>query len=98
MWIMNCLPLLKKKVHLKEVRIHLNEFVIVKNKDGEVNLDKLKAVKKEPAEGTARKKETPPPKAQQGKMQIDLLSLKIGKSCLQRLLERRKTIHPRMEH
>lgn len=74
------LPIFKGKVHLQEMRIDLKEFVVVKNKNGEINLDSLKVVEDQ-KEKKARKK----PKAEakgKGKapdIQIDLLELKIGK-------------------
>jgi len=62
---------LRKEVHLEELRINLREFVVVKDRQGRLNLDSLKAIKSdkraEPSKG-----ETPP-------IQIDLLRLKIGK-------------------
>ena len=66
---------LKRKVHLKEVRLDLREFVVVKNKDGKLNLDSLKVVQAEKGEVPAEKKE----KAAMPEFQIDVLKLKIGK-------------------
>lgn len=72
---------LKKKVHLQEVRLHLKEFVVVKNKDGQLNLDSLQAL------GGAKAEE--PPQEQKDKtkkekepmpdIKIDILKLKIEK-------------------
>jgi hypothetical protein len=70
--------MLKKKTHLNEVRIHLKEFVVVKNKDGLLNLDSLKVVKetkKENAEPAKAEKKTKP----DGSFQIDVMSLRIDK-------------------
>ncbi len=75
-------PLLKGKVHLTDIKIHMKEFVVVKNKDGKINLDKLKPVgaiqkKKTPkkeADKKAEKKESKPIK-----LQIDNLSFRIDK-------------------
>lgn len=70
---------LKKKVHLEEVRLHLKEFIVAKNKDGELNLDTLTSIggAKEAKEGVEEKKEegkkSPPA------IKIDLLKLKIDK-------------------
>ncbi len=61
--------LLKRKVHLEEVRLNLKEFTVVKNKEGKLNLDSLKAIKKE---SSKKKKKS-------SNLQIDLLELKIGK-------------------
>lgn len=74
------LPIFKGKVHLQEMRIYLKEFVVVKNKNGEVNLDSLKVVEDQ-KEKKARKKPKTKTKGK-GKtpdIQIDLLKLKIGK-------------------
>jgi uncharacterized protein involved in outer membrane biogenesis len=67
------MALLKKTIHLTEVRINLNEFVIVKNSKGEINLDSLKAVQE------SKKKEEPGKKAEMPPFKIDVLELKVGK-------------------
>ncbi|MBN1794797.1 MAG: hypothetical protein JW844_07535 [Candidatus Omnitrophica bacterium] len=67
--------LFAKKIHLREMRIDLKEFVIVKNKDGESNLDKLKAIQ-QPKEGEAKEEKG---KGAAPEMRIDNLHLKIGK-------------------
>ena len=62
-------------VHLRDIRINLKEFVVVKNKDGKLNLNSLKVVK-------AKKEGAKPAEAQGGKVpniRIDNLELKIGK-------------------
>ncbi|MFC1645673.1 hypothetical protein ACFL2Y_00645 [Candidatus Omnitrophota bacterium] len=66
---------LQRKVHLEEIRLNIKEFVVVRNKFGETNLNSLKVVqaKKKPAE--EQKKE----KAKLPQIQIDLLKLTIGK-------------------
>ncbi len=73
----------KKKVHLDEVRLHLKEFVVVKNKDGRLNLDSLTSIgaAEETKEGTQKKKEAPQKKSKAAapKIKIDLLKLKIDK-------------------
>lgn len=66
----------KGRVHLREVRVNLKEFVVVKNDNGELNLDSLKAVK----EGQEKR----PKQEKRGEMktpalQIDNLRLKVGK-------------------
>jgi len=70
-----------KKIHLEEVRLNLNEFLIVKNKDGVLNLDSLKAVQAaEPADAPKEEKpEEKKPKEKAPEMQIDLLLLKLNK-------------------
>ena len=67
------------KVHLEEVRLHLKEFIVVKNEAGELNLDSLRVIKEaeeveEPKKGDTEKKKTEMPD-----IQIDLLALKIDK-------------------
>jgi hypothetical protein len=66
---------LKGKVHLYDMKLNLKEFVVVKNKDGKLNLDSLKVVQ-------AQKEGKKPQEKDKGKapdMQIDNLELKIGK-------------------
>jgi uncharacterized protein involved in outer membrane biogenesis len=64
--------LLKKKIHLEEVRIDLKQFTVVKNAQGQLNLDSLKVVQESKEK---EKKE----KAAMPELTIDLLQLKIGK-------------------
>ena len=70
--------ILQGKIHLYDMRIDLQKFVVVKNAKGELNLDALKPVQKEQV---AKDSETEP-KKERGKaseMLIDDLELKIGK-------------------
>ena len=63
----------KSKVHFKQVRINLKELIVIKNRDGRLNVDALK-----PTELERNKKE----KAKPGKapeFQIDELHLTIGR-------------------
>jgi uncharacterized protein involved in outer membrane biogenesis len=62
--------LLKGAPHLQEVQLDLRQLVVVRNKDGKLNLDSLKPAGAKEADGK-------PAKALQ--IQIDLLRLKIGK-------------------
>ena len=62
--------ILKKNYHFPEIRLDLKELVVVRNKEGEVNLDSLKPAQKEGVQG---------PSAPMPKFQIDHLKLKIGK-------------------
>ncbi|MDD5427859.1 MAG: hypothetical protein PHI58_01300 [Candidatus Omnitrophica bacterium] len=63
------------KVHLTEARINMQEFTVVKNEQGKLNLDSLKVVQAQ--------KPGAKPEAQAGgkapEIQIDKLRLKIGK-------------------
>lgn len=67
--------IIQGKVHLPEVRLNLREFVVVKNENGELNLNSLKVVQaqkgaRRPGGGEAVK--VP-------EIQIDSLELKIGR-------------------
>ena len=63
------------KIHLKEMRINMKEFVVEKNTKGELNLDSLKMM-----ETGEKKKPAPEPAEKKGMaLQIDTLSLKVGK-------------------
>jgi len=62
-------------IHLEEVRINMNEFYVVKNENGELNLDSLKVVQ-------AQKNNEEPAgrdKAKAPDIQVDVLELKVGK-------------------
>jgi len=76
--------IVKGKVHLEEMRLYLREFVIVRNANGELNLNALKPVSKEKKAGAAPDRHAEAPETAKAKekgpeMQIDLLSLRIGK-------------------
>jgi len=70
--------LLKGKVHLPELRFAMEEFNVVRNADGELNLDKLKALAEQQPKPAG---ETAPPakKAEAAEIQIDLFTLKVGR-------------------
>jgi len=70
--------LFKRKIHVEEIRIHLKEFVVVKNEAGELNLDSLRMVKDQ-EEKKAPKEEKPKKKGKAPEMQIDILELQIGR-------------------
>ncbi|MDD5634202.1 MAG: hypothetical protein PHW46_02885 [Candidatus Omnitrophica bacterium] len=65
----------KGKIHLYEAKIDLKQFVVVKNEDGQLNLNSLKTVQegKEPKEVKAKEKGKAP------EIRIDSLELKVGK-------------------
>ncbi len=66
--------ILRNDIHLREIRIALKEFVVVKDRNGELNLNSLKVVQ-------AQKKGSGPAKeAAVPKIRIDDLRLKIGKA------------------
>ena len=68
----NIEDLLKKKIHFSEIRLDLKELVVIKNRDGELNVNSLKVVKK---------KQSVRAKAghKRSNLEIDVLQLKIGK-------------------
>ncbi|MCA9393429.1 MAG: hypothetical protein KC900_04425 [Candidatus Omnitrophica bacterium] len=63
----NLPEIIKGNIHLNEIRFHLNEVIIVKNKAGQTNIDALKALQQPKQEGDAPKKEEPKPKAEKKK-------------------------------
>jgi len=75
--------LLKKKVHLNEVRFNLKQLMVVTNSAGQVNLDAFK-MKESEAKSQAQtpKKETPKKEGQALEFAIDKVSLKVGKVIL----------------
>lgn len=66
--------LFKKKLHLPNVEIELREMGLIKNKEGQLNVDSLKVVKAGKPEQVKSSEQMP--------MQIDVLKLKIGKIIL----------------
>ena len=69
--------ILKGKIHIEDIRLDFDKFVIVKNEKGETNLEALKPkAKGEPSTETAEKDSG---KGKKGPaIQIDHLSLKVG--------------------
>ena len=49
--------ILKKDIHLEQIRIHLKELTIVKNKNGDVNLNELKSIAEGSKKSSASKEE-----------------------------------------
>jgi hypothetical protein len=73
--------LLKKEVYLPHVKFHLKEFVVVKTKDGQINVNSIKAVKSA-KQDEAAKTEEKKDKAKMPPLKIDLLELQIEKVIL----------------
>ncbi len=76
--------IIKGDIHLEEVRLNLAEFVIIKNADGELNLNALKPAGSDDkaSEKTTTDTKTAESGAKSSKLpavRIDSLSLKIGK-------------------
>ncbi len=65
------------KVHLQEVRLNLQEFTVVRDRSGTLNLDSLNVVKESKAAKTGTA--TPAKKAGMPEIRIDALELSIGK-------------------
>ncbi len=63
------------KVHLPKVSMNLRELVVVKNREGKLNLDALKFVKDNGEKKTPKEK-----KKNVSKLKIDTLKLKIGRA------------------
>jgi histone H3/H4 len=74
---------MKGKTHLEEVRLHLKEFIVVKNEAGELNLNSLKVVKaaedEKGGEEETKKGDGAKEKTKMPDIQIDLLALKIDR-------------------
>ncbi|MGE5280209.1 MAG: AsmA family protein [Deltaproteobacteria bacterium] len=74
--------LLKGKLHLEKITLDLNEMVIVKNKEGQLNVDALKVSQAGQAEEKPKPGEKKPAAAQKTKplpMQIDEVNLNLGR-------------------
>lgn len=74
--------ILRGKIHLEDIRLDFERLVIIKNKEGNMNLDALKpktgeegkeAPAQKPKEGGAQTKAEPP------RVKIDHLEIKVGK-------------------
>ena len=67
--------LIKRKVHLNQLKLNLKELIVIQNEKGQLNLDSLKVAR-------TKKEKKPTDKVEKEKMmdiQIDKLRLKIGK-------------------
>ena len=71
-------PIFKGQVYFKEVTIDLKELIVVKNRDGKLNIDAVKPSSKENAERKEKQKESREKKRPM-KLQIDRLRLSIGR-------------------
>ncbi|MCM8794602.1 MAG: hypothetical protein NC819_02200 [Candidatus Omnitrophica bacterium] len=63
-------------VHLREVRLHVEEFLVERNEKGKLNLDSLKFVQRSKKEPPKKK---PAATAQRGGFRLDTLDLKIDR-------------------
>lgn len=73
----NLADILKGTIHLESIQLHLNEFLVVKNKAGALNINAIKTVQVQKKEGA--KPKPAPKKGQEPKIRIDSFQLKIGK-------------------
>jgi uncharacterized protein involved in outer membrane biogenesis len=71
--------LVKKNIHLSELRLNLNEFVVIKNKQGVLNIDSLTAVQTGKKTEPVKTQEPEAQPAEKLQIKIDLMKLKIGK-------------------
>jgi len=71
--------MLKGKVHLQEIRLNFDQFVIVKNAQGRTNLEALKPKGKDGSKEPAKDKKEDGIKKGMPEIQIDHLELKVGK-------------------
>ena len=68
--------LFKGQAHFKEVKLDLKEMVVVRNKDGKLNVDSVKPTADQKKESKEQAKPSPGKKA--SKLMIDKLSISIG--------------------
>ncbi len=71
---------LKGQPHLQTVRIELAELVVIRNDQGEVNINSLRPVKEQrQAQGRPTGEQKPTTSQKQPQLKIDLLELKVGR-------------------
>ncbi|MDD5440448.1 MAG: hypothetical protein PHS37_09720 [Candidatus Omnitrophica bacterium] len=70
----NLRDIMRGTIHLNEVRIDIKELDVIKNEKGELNLDSLNVVREQ------KTGEKPAGRGEAPKIQIDKLTLKIGKA------------------
>lgn len=71
--------MLKRKMHFENIEFNMKQFTVVKNKAGELNLDRLKALQgtqQKPAPEVAKKPKAP---SKPVPIQIDIMRLKLGR-------------------
>ncbi len=71
------------KLHLPMVVFDLNEFVMVKNAEGKLNVDSLKFAQQSKGAETAKTEKKPARKSKEMAMQIDEFHLNIGRVVVQ---------------
>lgn len=68
--------LIKGKTHLKKIDLELKEIIMVKNKEGKLNVNSLKIMEEKEAKAPGKKVKKP---AKEMNIQIDLMNLAIGR-------------------
>jgi len=71
----DALGLLKGKLHVQSAALSLKEMVLIRNREGKLNVDSLKIAQKKPDQ----QKQEPKKPQKKMPMQIDLLTLELGK-------------------
>lgn len=71
--------MLKGKVHLEDVRLNFDQFTIVKNAEGRMNVEALKPKAKDGSKESTKENSDKETKKKAPKIQIDHLVLKVGK-------------------
>ena len=66
--------LFQRRLHFKDVKLNVKEIIVIKNRDGQLNVDALKATGEE-----KRKSEAPKSKTEMPPLKIDRLSLTVGR-------------------
>ncbi len=69
---------LRREWHLENVRIDVQELVVVRNANGQLNVDQLQSIKRTQA---AREKHTPPP-SRESRIRIDRLELTLPRQIV----------------
>jgi len=70
---------LQKKIYIREARLYLKEFLVIKSADGTMNLDALRALQPKQAPSTVGEtgKDTKAPEQEMPPLKIDVLKLKV---------------------
>jgi hypothetical protein len=70
----NAKAFLKRNIHLRKLKMHLKEFVVVRNEGGGLNIDSLTAIREKKTKAPPQKKKSAGPA-----FKIDVMELKIDK-------------------
>ncbi len=77
----NLLDFFKNNIHVEEIKLNLNELVVVKNKEGKLNIKELLPPSEDKPEEPGEPEEPEEPEEDKTKKEfnVDLLKLRIGK-------------------